>query len=116
MNQSDDSYTREDDGSMDDSDATASNSDASSTFESDSGDDRDGSRDGASTYGRGRGRAGGEGKAGVGEDQEWEEVEGVEELTQLDTLAEEGRGQVPVQQQSSVCVDNCRRRYTPPES
>ena len=37
----------------------------------------------------------GEGEAGVGEDQEWEEVEGVEELTQLDTLAEEGQGQVP---------------------
>ena len=38
------------------------------------------------------GLAEGEGDAGVREDQEWEEVE---ELTQLDTLAEEGRGQVP---------------------
>ena len=65
MNQSDDSYTSEDDGSMDDSDATASNSDASSTLESDSGDDRDGSRDGASTYGRGRGRGRCRGRPGM---------------------------------------------------
>ena len=65
--ESDDSYISEDDGSMDDSDATASNSDASSIFESDSGDNRDGSRDGASTYGRGRGRGRGRcrGRPGV---------------------------------------------------